>query len=123
MSVGGRGRPLNLTPCKACCHLHVLVLQPYHAENLQEAIFKSFDVDEDGWLSPEEFLSLMKATNPGEPVDMKIAKGTLYQLAKTSLFKDRADFDKGLTLEGLELSYSKMDGNDVDEDAKTLGWL
>jgi len=68
---------------------------------------------------------MLKATNPAEAGDISdsMIQGTLIQLSKQAMFRGHANLSKGLDLDGLILSYTKMPGNDVDKDALKLGWI
>ncbi len=68
---------------------------------------------------------MLKATNPEEAdaIGDSMIQGTLIQLSKQAMFRGHASLTKGLDLDGLILSYTKMPGNDVDKDAIKLGWI
>ena len=68
---------------------------------------------------------MLKATNPAEASEIgdSMIQGTLIQLSKQAMFRGHASLTKGLDLDGLILSYTKMPGNDVDKDALKLGWI
>jgi hypothetical protein len=68
---------------------------------------------------------MLKATNPAEAehIGDSMATGTLIQLSKQAVFRGHAVASKGLDLDGLILSYTKMPGNDIDADAIKLGWV
>ena len=72
-----------------------------------------------------EFKAMLKGTNPAQTDDFTDAMvtGTIIQLSKQAIFRGHADASKGLDLDGLIISYTKLPGNDVDKDAISLGWV
>lgn len=68
---------------------------------------------------------MVHATNPkeAESITDSVVGGMLFQLSKQAIFRGHVLSDKGMDLDGLIISYTKLPGNDVDKDAITLGWV